>query len=214
MAPNLSLTDGTNSLLGSITGDPPAPAPADGKPPAPAPGAEPKPADPKPAAGAPEKYEDFKVPEGVELKGEVLDKATALFKEAGLPQAVAQKFLDFHAEQLKAMAEGPGKLWQETQAVWIDELRSDPTIGKGVENGTVGASIAKMVNQLPGPLATSFREAMNFTGAGNHPAIVRGIYELSKKFAEPGHVQGNAPAQLKTKPSPAAALFPNLVPKE
>lgn len=208
------MTDGTNSLLGSITDAPPAPAPADGKPAESKAGEAPKPADPKPPAGAPEKYEDFKVPEGVELKGEVLDKATGLFKELGLSQTQAQSLVDFHANQLKALAEGPGKLWQETQAVWIDELRSDPIIGKAIDNGTVGASIAKMVNQLPGPLASSFREAMNFTGAGNHPAIVRGIYELSKKFAEPGHVQGNAPAQLKAKPSPAAALYPNLAPKE
>lgn len=137
-----------------------------------------------------------------------------MFRELGLDQAGAQRLVDFYSEQVKALAEGPAKLWRDTQDLWIDELRSDPTIGKGIENGTVGASIAKMVNALPAPLAASFREAMNFTGAGNNPAIVRGFYELSKRFAEPGPVQGNAPATAKTKPGAAAALYPNLTPKE
>jgi hypothetical protein len=176
-----------------------APAEAEGaKPDAPATKAEP-----------PAKYADFTVPEGVKLEGEALDKASALMRESGLSQEQAQKFVDFHAAALKAAAEGPAAMWKDTQDTWIDELRSDPTLGKGIENGTVGASIAKMISALPAPQATAFREAMNFTGAGNNPAIVRGFYELSKRFAEPGHVQGNAPAQVKTKPAPAQALYPD-----
>jgi hypothetical protein len=174
-----------------------------------------KPPGDKPAAGPPEKYADFTVPEGIELKGEILDKATGLFKELGLGQEQAQKLVDFHAAQLKSAVEGPAKLWQDTQEVWMDELRSDPVIGKGIDNGTVGASIAKMISALPAPQATAFREAMNLTGAGNNPAIVRGFYELSKKFAEPGHVQGNGPVQMKgNRPTVAEALYPNLVAKE
>jgi len=162
------------------------------------------PAKPEPPA----KYTDFAVPEGVKLEGEVLDKATGLFRDLGLDQAGAQKLVDFHAAQLKEASEGPAKLWQDTQETWIDELRSDPTLGKGIENGTVGASIAKMISALPAPQATAFREAMNFTGAGNNPAIVRGFYEFSKRFAEPGPVQGGGPAVIKGKPSAAQALYP------
>lgn len=160
-------------------------------------------------SGPPAKYTDFAVPEGFKLEGETLDKATGLFKELGLDQVGAQKLVDFHANALREAAEGPAKLWQDTQETWIDELRSDPVIGKGIENGTVGASIAKMISALPAPAATAFREAMTFTGAGNNPAIVRGFYELSKRFAEPGHVAGNAPATVKAKPTAAQALFPS-----
>lgn len=178
------------------------------KAPAEAPGAKDPAAPAKPEP--PAKYSDFTVPEGVKLEGETLDKATGLFRDLGLDQAGAQKLVDFHAAALREASEGPAKLWQDTQETWIDELRSDPTLGKGIENGTVGASIAKMISALPAPQATAFREAMNFTGAGNNPAIVRGFYELSKRFAEPGHVQGNAPAQIKSKPSAAQALYPTL----
>lgn len=164
--------------------------------------------------GAPEKYADFKLPEGAELKGEKLDKAVATFRELGLDQAGAQRLVDYHLAEMTEARDAPAKLWQDTQDVWIDELRSDPTIGRGIENGTVGASIAKMISSLPAPAATAFREAMNFTGAGNNPAIVRGFYELSKRFAEPGHVQGAAPAQSKARPTAANALYPTLAKKE
>jgi len=166
--------------------------------------------DDKPAAGPPEKYADFKLPDGVKLEGEILGKATGLFKELGLGQDQAQKLVDFHAAALKEVGETSMKLWKDTQDVWMDELRSDPILGKGVNDGTVGASIAKMISAMPAPQAVAFREAMNFTGAGNNPAIVRGFYELSKKFSEPGHVHGNGPAIAKATPSAAQALYPNL----
>jgi hypothetical protein len=135
-------------------------------------------------------------------------------RESGLNQEQAQKFVDFHANALREASEGPAKLWQDTQDLWMDELRSDPILGKDIDNGRVGSSIARMISALPAPQATAFREAMNFTGAGNNPAIVRGFYELSKRFAEPGHVQGSAPAQTKSRPTAAQALYPTLAPKE
>src|SRR5712671_3512851 len=45
-------------------------------------------------AGAPEKYEDFKLPEGVELAPEAVAEVSTLFKELGLSQANAQKLVD------------------------------------------------------------------------------------------------------------------------
>lgn len=202
-----SLTDGKTSLLDKSieVGETP---PAD---PAPAP-AEPKPADAsKPEV--PSEYAEFKLPEGFTFEGETLTKAKGLFKELGLDQAGAQKLVDFHTAAIKDSAEAPFKLWSDTQEAWIDELRSDPKIGKDIDSGRVGASISKMISALPTGESAAFREAMNFTGAGNNPAIVRGLYELSKRFAEPGHVQGGSPAPVgkQTRPSPAGALYPNLV---
>jgi hypothetical protein len=58
---------------------------------------------------------------------------------------------------------------------------------------------------------------MNTTGMGDHPAIVRGLYELSKLVNEGTHVTGGAPSphgQSKTgtsnRPSIAGAMYPNL----
>lgn len=201
-----SLTDGKSSLLTST-----AVAPADETTDATKGDDESKTEDkakPDAKPTAPEAYTDFKLPDGFTLEAPTLEKAKALFKDLGLPQEGAQKLVDFHADQLKAAGEAPFKLWQDTQEAWLDEIRSDPKIGKLVDNGTVGASVSKMISTLPTEQATAFREALNFTGSGNNPAIVRGLFELSKKFAEPGHVQGNAPADQKTRPSIAQAMYP------
>jgi hypothetical protein len=126
----------------------------------------------------------------------------------------AQKFMDMHTAAVKAMAEGPANLWKETQETWVEELRSDPTIGKGIDNGQVGGAISKMLSLLPDTMSQPMREAFNFTGAGNHPAIVRGLYQLSKLLTEPGHVQGRPAPQGKERPSGAHAIYPNLVKKD
>jgi hypothetical protein len=171
------------------------------------------------APTAPESYTPFTLPEGVTLDETVLGEATTLFKEMDLPQEQAQKLVDFHSKQLKAAADTPYQLWRDTQETWMEELRSDPNLGKLIDNGTVGGQVAKMINSLPAEQASAFREALNFTGVGNNPAIVRGLYELSKRFTEPGHVQGNNPtAQAKPgggqRPSAAEALYPKLANKE
>lgn len=144
-----------------------------------------------------------------------MTEAKGLFKEAGISQEAAQRFVDMHTKALKAVTDGPAQLWKDTQETWVEELRSDPVIGKGIDNGTVGASISKMLSLLPDTASVAMREAFNFTGAGNHPAIVRGLFQLSKLLTEPGHVQGKGPADTtKTRPSGAHAMYPNLVKKD
>lgn len=211
--PNPTPTEPTNepakSALDSIldpvaAADPPAePAPAkDGEPPK-----EPK----EPAkAGAPEKYADFTLPEGLVLEEATLKEATDMFRAQGLDQATAQKFVDMHANALKAAAEGPYKLFKDTQDAWVDELNSDPVLGPRVKSGEVGASINKMMNSLPVEQNKALREAMNFTGAGNHPAVVRAFFELSKRFAEPSSSpSGNPAGGGKAKPTGAQAMYPD-----
>lgn len=170
---------------------------------------DPKDASAQPAPAVPEKYSDFTLPEGFALDEKVLGEATGLFKEAKLPQDVAQKFVDFHTKAVKTVSDSIAAEWRDMQSTWVDELNSDPKIGKGVADGTVGASIAKMLTHLPVEQSAAFRQAMNFTGAGNNPAIVRALFELSQKFTEPGHVQGAPTAQAKARPTPAQALYPS-----
>jgi hypothetical protein len=203
-----SLTDGKSSILAEALDKAPGETPPAGDP-----SAEPDKSK-EPAAGAPTDYGDFTVPEGITLTQESLDAAKALFKDSGLSKDQAQRFMDMHTAAVKAMAEGPANLWRETQETWIEELRSDPKIGRGIDDGTVGASISKMISLLPDASASAMREAFNFTGAGNHPAIVRGLHELSKLLTEPGHVQGRPAPQGKERPSGAHAIYPNLVKKD
>lgn len=165
--------------------------------------------------GAPEKYEDFKVPDGYTLDSDVGKAATEIFKNLGLPQEGAQQLVDFYVKQTQEAAEAPFKLWQDTQKAWVDEIKADPDLGGKLPE--VKATISKALDGLGDPkLAAAFREAMDFTGAGNHPAFIRAFYKLSQRLTEGTHVAGKGPASAgqsqkgQAKPAPANALYPDL----
>jgi len=58
-----------------------------------------------------------------------------------------------------------------------------------------------------------FREALVFTGAGNHPAIVRTLYRWARSLSEGGAVIGGAPDRGRDggingeRPSAAESLY-------
>lgn len=165
--------------------------------------------------GAPEKYEDFKVPEDFELNEDVMAKATPMFKELGLSQAGAQRLIDFYAEQQKDALEAPFKTWADTQQKWVDEVKADPEIGGKLPE--VKATVAKALDALGDQkLASEFKAAMDYTGAGNHPAFVKAFYKMALAMTEGGHVAGKGPSPLGQRgpgvapESAAKAMYPNL----
>lgn len=165
--------------------------------------------------GAPEKYEDFKVPEGFTLDGEVATEAGAIFKDLNLSQAAAQRLVDFYVGKTKEAADAPFKLWQDTQERWIGEAKADKEIGGKLPE--VKQVVSRAIDSLGDPaLAQSFREAMDITGAGNHPAFIKAFYKLAQKVTEGTHVAGGGPSPAGQKrpgsqPETAAkALYPTL----
>lgn len=165
--------------------------------------------------GAPEKYADFKLPEGFEADKDSLEKALPVFKELNLSQEGAQRLVDFYAETAKEAAEAPFKVWQETQEKWVNDIKADPEIGSKLDN--VKVTIAKAIDGMgDAKLASDFRAAMDYTGAGNNPAFVKALYKLSLQLTEGSHVPGMNPSPFGQKapdaapPSAAKALYPNL----
>ena len=165
-------------------------------------------------AGPPEKYEDFKLPEGVELAPEAVAEVSTLFKELGLSQANAQKLVDFHSKTLQATAEAtlkaPLDAWMAQKATWKTEIKADPEIGGKL--GEVKAQIASMYEAL-GPanaaLVKDFKSAMDLTGAGDNPAFIKLFAKLAERLGEGKPVQGNKPPGG-PKLSPAQSMYPNL----
>ena len=166
-----------------------------------------------PLNGAPEKYEDFTAPEGYAFKEETMDGARTLFKELDLSQAGAQRLVDFHTAELKAVMEAPAKQWEATQAEWLEKVKSDPEIGGKLDQ--VKVTVARAIDGLGDPkLASEFRQAMDFTGAGNNPAFIRAFYKLAQKVTEGTQVPGGNPVEVRAPNSQprsgAHALYPNL----
>lgn len=164
------------------------------------------------AEGAPEKYEAWKVPEGFELAEGLAPKIDTLFRELNLSQDAGQRLVDFYAENLREAQERPFQVWQDQQKAWQDKIKQDPEIGGKLDH--VRATVSKAVDALGPELAQPFREAMDYTGAGNNPAFIRALYALAQKVTEPGPVRGRGPVQVTSPdgrpPSAAAAIFPNL----
>lgn len=165
------------------------------------------------AEGAPEKYEDFKLPEGVTLEAESLTKAQELFKGLGLSQEAAQSLVDFHVNVLKAVEDSPAKEWSDQQTKWQAEVRADPTLGPRLSE--IKANYSKMLSAMGDPaLEKSFHEMVEFTGAGNNPTFIKMMDKLSAHFTEGKSVQGGKPAQVrepgKASGPGAAAMFPGL----
>lgn len=170
------------------------------------------------ATAAPEKYEDFKAPEGFEFNKESIDRALPIFKKLNLDQAGAQELMDLYASEAQKVANGPVEYWNQMQQDWRKEITSDPKYGNG--NGGLKPEVTKAIsdvkNLLPPEIKGSFEEAMELTGAGNNPAFIKTIHFLASKLTEGGHVSGGGPSKLgQTAPGKAVgtgpgSLWPNL----
>lgn len=165
--------------------------------------------------GAPEKYADFKIPDGVTIKPEALTEASALFKGMNLPQAQAQSLLDFHAKQMAEAAQAPYRAVTDMKTAWETEVRGE--FGKDIDpGGKVNVAISRAIDLLGPTLAPQFREAMDLTLAGSNPAFVKGFAKFAELLSEGTAVKGNNPSPLgqkgpDAKPlSVAQAMYPHL----
>lgn len=189
-APDASLTP-PESLLN----DKPAETPAEAKP-------EETPAEPD----KPIEYTDFTLPEGMELNAEKLGEFTKIAQDAKLPQEVAQKMVDLYSSELKAISDAPMKAWTELQNKWQDEVRNDPEIGGANLDKNLAATKAGLKNLL-GEGADKFFEALNITGAGNNPEILRGLFKAAQPHAPASPVAGRPASGSK---SAGSTLYPTM----
>jgi hypothetical protein len=173
----------------------------------------PKPEDKKAEGlGAPEKYTEFKVPDGFVLDPKVAEEAGTLFKQNGLSQDQAQSLIDFHVAKTKEAAEAPYKAWNDMGEQWLKETQDDPEIGGKLEE--IKQNVGKALKTLDPKLEASFREIMDLTKAGNHPAFVKVLNAFAKAVTEGKPVAKGGPTNVENPqgrpPSAAQALFPNL----
>ena len=175
-----------------------------------------KPEDKKPDAptGAPEKYADFKLPDGYQFDKAMLEQAQNLFKENGLSQDQAQKLVDFYAANGLQAAEAPYKEWANLQKQWTDQIAER---FPGEKSTQVKSMISNVIDTvLPPSLAKGLRTALDITGAGSHPDVVEALSIMLKPLSEGTPVRGGGPSPAGQKapdaapPSIADALYGHL----
>lgn len=170
----------------------------------------------KPPVQAPEAYTAFTAPDGHKIDAKLVSEAMPIFKELNLDQASAQRLVDLVTKNQLDSLKSADKFVADMHAEWGTKLAADPEIGSKLD--TVKADIGRMLAHL-GPSETGFRQAMDLTGAGNHPDVIKGLYKLAAQINE-GKALGDAnrgpsphgqsPNGKASRPSPASAFYPNL----
>lgn len=161
--------------------------------------------------GAPEEYGQFTLPDYVELSGEALTEFQTMAKEANMPQEMAQKFLDKGANLIKEtqdqMIEALQTDYAKKVSKWHETRANDPEIGGTQEKQNLVLSEAARVARAVG--GDKFMEALDETGAGNHPEIIRFIHKFKDLVGPDGKfIQSqNSGGGPKTA---AQALYPDL----
>ncbi len=133
--------------------------------------------------GAPEKYADFKLPDGIALDAKVVDSFKAVAKEAGLSQDAAQKLVTFQAQNLKAELEGRINAVAQQSEVWAKEARAQ--FGAAWEREFANA--AKGIESFGTP---KMREILTAVGLDNHPEFVAMFARVGAKMSEGQPVDG------------------------
>jgi hypothetical protein len=124
--------------------------------------------------------------------------------------------VDFYIKLQQQMNNAPAEFYETKQNEWKSAINSDPEIGGSKWNGT-RASIGRLFDSLgDSKMTDAFREAMDYTGAGNHPAVVKFLARVAARLTEGGPVRGGGPSQEgmirpgEGRPSAARAIYPNL----
>ena len=157
--------------------------------------------DDKAAEGPPEKYE-FTAPEGVQLDETALAAFEPVAREMGLTQEQANKLVELQAGIVQRQAEAHAA----QREAWKTEVKSDKEIGGDQYAPSVkAAQIALSKFGTP-----ELRAALDASGLGNHPEVVRVFARIGKASADGKVLKGDPPMNQK---SQAEVMFGDTTPK-
>ena len=160
----------------------------------------------KSASGAPEKYEVFELPEGLELPEPLREKAEPVFKELNLSQEQAGKMAKFLAEERKAGADA----YEQYVQGLADSSRADKEIGGDKLEETAGQARQLIEKFGRGEKGAEVIKIFEETGIGNHPAIIALLAKANRAMSEDKPSSGE-PKTLAPQP-PESRIYPTMVP--
>ncbi|TAI99813.1 peptidase [Pectobacterium versatile] len=130
--------------------------------------------------GAPEKYE-FTAAEGQTLDAEALAVFEPLARELGLTNEQGQKFVDAYASKiLPQIQQQQLANWQKTVEDWAETVKADKEIGGDKLTANLGKA-QQAVMQFGGE---DLKQALQETGLGNHPALVKAFVKIGHAMSE------------------------------
>lgn len=145
-----------------------------------------KPAEKK--TGAPEKYEAFKLPDGVKLDEAALAEAAPLFKDLDLTQEQAQKLIDFQAKNVATAAKTAVDNWNSHMDTTLAAAKADKDVGGHNWDQSIGHAAA-FIKAFGTPALQAY---LNTAEAGSHVEIIRAFAKAGKAVSQDGFVPGAA----------------------
>lgn len=152
--------------------------------------------------GAPESYEDFTTPEGVELSEEAVSEFHDLAKELNLTQEQAQKLVDYST---KMNEQGVLKHQEEYSALresWVNDLKNDSEFG----GDKMGETVDRAQRVLKSYGSPKLSEFLNTSGYGDNNELIIFLAKMDRALGEDTVVDGNPSGGTK---SAAQVLFNN-----
>ena len=151
--------------------------------------AEEKAAAEKKAAEVPETYENFTLPEGMELDKAAMEAAIPVFKELGLTQDQAQKLVGLQTAQLTAAAEAQEAAWTKQNDEWRDASKADPEFG----GAKLQENLSHVSRFMDGFGSDAVRTMLEETGLGNRIEMLQMFASVGKAMGEDTIKTGGAP---------------------
>lgn len=139
--------------------------------------------------GAPEKYESFALPEGMDLDTGLIEKAEPVLKELNLTQGQAQKLVDTFAAWRASDSQQLQEAFDNDVKQWKQEAETDKEIGGPTFNENVGTAI-KALDRFGTP---ELKSLLDTSGLGNHPEVIRFMWRVGQTIREdqPGSAGAN-----------------------
>lgn len=150
--------------------------------------------------GVPEAYA-LAAPEGVELDAALVLEATPVLRELGLSNEAASKLVPVAAKLVESAGtralDGLIEAGERQRRDWLEAARADGEIGGRRWNETLrSAGVALDAFGFRG--GHPFRQALEDTGFGNHPDMIRLFARLGAMVGEDGQfVRGDTGARGK-----------------
>lgn len=191
----------TPSLLTPVEGEvapepaaePPAAEPAK-EPDAPAEEAKegPKPAEPPAPEPTPPElivYGEIEAPEGVTFDPARIKALDEVIAPHRLPPEARQELANLHIAEMQRYAEHLSReqhrVFAETRKAWRDEVMADEQIGGSGHQSVIAACMRMIGEFVPDNQRESFDRMLLATGAGDHPAMLRFLNNVARKFDAP-----------------------------
>jgi len=149
---------------------------------------------------APDQYEQFTLPEGMEVDEKRMESFQEFAKANGMSQEAAQKTLDYMADEMpklmQEVSQAQMDAYMQQQLGWKQSYEKDPEIGGDKRTETEAAAtraLRAFGNESLVELLDIYdaEKNPNGLGLGNHPEVMRFLAKAGAVLSEDGHVAGD-----------------------